>query len=304
MPGFFLRAACARALARHRFGLAIGEGQGQRSRRFSPRRPGGARFHPRRAPGQSRAPARRDRKCRPAPAPARPDAAAPRPAAPARPVRRAWPARRRARRHRHAVAQNAVAQLGAGAVEAHFDGSADCGAAHAAACRDAISSRWRGLANRLSARGSTRASCARWRRRSSIALRETAQKAALEIQRLGQQFGAHRHRQFGGGGGRGRAHVGGEIDQGGVGLMPHRRDQRNEAGGRGAHHRFVVEGHQVFDRAAAARHDDQVGPRQALAVKGVEAGDGGGDLRRPPSRPAPPPATAAPGGESAHSAGA
>src|SRR5690349_25041445 len=36
----------------------------------------------------------------------------------------------------------------------------------------------------------------------------------------------------------------------------------------------------VFYRAAAARHDDQVGSRPARAVEIVEAGDGRGDLGR------------------------
>ena len=220
----------------------------------------------------------------------------------ARPAR---PARQPLAATRDAVAQDAVAQLGAGAVETRCDGSADCGAAPCPACSPARSRRWRGAANNCSGRGSTRANWARWRRRSLHALGETAAACGARNPAIwASKLGAHRHRQFGGGGGRGRAHVGGEIDQGGVGLMPHRRDQRDDAGRRGAHHRFLIEGHQIFDRAAAPRHDDQIGPRQMLAVKRIEAGDGGGDFgrrllalhrHRPEQHPA---------RESAHSAGA
>jgi hypothetical protein len=59
--------------------------------------------------------------------------------------------------------------------------------------------------------------------------------------------------------GRRRAQVGGKVDQRGVGFMPHRRDQRDLAGGGGAHHDFLVEAPEVFEAAAAARDDHQVG---------------------------------------------
>ena len=106
------------------------------------------------------------------------------------------------------------------------------------------------------------------------ALAETGQHAALEIHGLRQKLGPHRHRQFGGSGRCGGAHVRNEINQRGVSLMPHRRDQRDHAGRRGAHHRLIVEGHQVFHRPTTARHDDQVGPGHER----IEAGDGGGDF--------------------------
>ena len=150
------------------------------------------------------------------------------------------------------------------------DESADCGAGPGPACRrpDPAAGAARRTAVRPAAAPAPAApdgacgpprpcrnSCSMRRSKSSIWASSSA---------------AHRHRQFGGGGGRGRAHVGGEIDQGGVGLMPHRRDQRNDAGGGGAHHRFVIEGHQVFHRAAAPRHDDQIGPRQMLPSKALK----------------------------------
>ena len=117
------------------------------------------------------------------------------------------------------------------------------------------------------------------------ALGETAEHPALEVEGLGKQLRPHRHRQFGGGGGRGGAHVGGEIYQGGVGFMPHRRNQRNGAGRRGAHYRFVIEGHQVFHRAAAARHNQKIGPGKLIvgrwaAAELIEAGDRRGNLAR------------------------
>ena len=48
-----------------------------------------------------------------------------------------------------------------------------------------------------------------------------------------------------------------------------------------AHDGLVVEGHQIFDRAAAARDDQQIGPRHCAArLQRVEAADRGGDLGR------------------------
>ena len=66
-----------------------------------------------------------------------------------------------------------------------------------------------------------------------------AQPRGLAIQPC-QQFQPHRHRQFGRRSGGGGAFVGGVIDQCGVCLMPHSRDQRNIRGGRGARHDFLV----------------------------------------------------------------
>ena len=110
---------------------------------------------------------------------------------------------------------------------------------------------------------------------------QAAQAPAFEVEQLGQQLGAHRHRQFGGGGGGGSAQVRGIVDQGGVGLVADRRNQRNDAGCGGAHHHFLVEGHQIFQRAAATRHDDQIGTRhRAAGGEAVEAGDRRRDLGR------------------------
>ena len=49
--------------------------------------------------------------------------------------------------------------------------------------------------------------------------------------------------------------------------------------GRRAHHDLLVERPQIFERAAAARDDDQIGPRQRAASRQrVEAADGVGDF--------------------------
>ena len=56
--------------------------------------------------------------------------------------------------------------------------------------------------------------------------------------------------------------IGSEIDQRRIGLMPHGGDQRDVAGRGRTHHDLLVEGPEVFQAAAAARHDQQIGPRQ------------------------------------------
>lgn len=61
------------------------------------------------------------------------------------------------------------------------------------------------------------------------------------------------------------AHVGHEVGDRHVGLVPHARDDRHWASGDGAGDGFLVERHQVFERAAAAaRDDDEVGRRDAV----------------------------------------
>ncbi len=75
------------------------------------------------------------------------------------------------------------------------------------------------------------------------------------------QLGAHRHGALGGGGRRRRAEVGDEIDQGPVGLVPDRGDQRDGARGGGAGHDLLVEAPEILETAAAARHDEEIGPR-------------------------------------------
>src|SRR5690606_7812178 len=77
----------------------------------------------------------------------------------------------------------------------------------------------------------------------------------------------------------GGAPVGDEIDQGGVGLVPHGGNDRDAGGGDCAGQAFVVEAPQILDRAAAAGDDQQVWPGQGAAGgHGVEAADGVGDL--------------------------
>ena len=105
------------------------------------------------------------------------------------------------------------------------------------------------------------------------------ERAARLAHQLGDQVGAHRHRHFGCGGRRRRAPVGGEVDQGHVGLMADRRNERDHALGRGAHHDLLVERPQVLQRAAAAGDDQEIGPADAAACgQRIEAADGGGDL--------------------------
>src|SRR4029079_13817850 len=56
---------------------------------------------------------------------------------------------------------------------------------------------------------------------------EAVSRAMGKLLELGEQLGADRHRELGGGGRRWRAKVGGMVDQGRIGLMSDRRDQRN-----------------------------------------------------------------------------
>ena len=86
---------------------------------------------------------------------------------------------------------------------------------------------------------------------------------------------AVRRHQLGGGGGRGRALVGGEIHQREVDLVPdagHDRDVRRD---HGAHNGLVIEAPQVFQAAAAARQQDHVD-----LSEGVQPLDGLDDLGR------------------------
>ena len=103
--------------------------------------------------------------------------------------------------------------------------------------------------------------------------------AVVELSEPMRELGADRHHEFRGGRGRGRPPVGGMVDQRRVGLVADRRDQGNAAGRRGAHHDLLVEGPQVLERAAAARHDQDVRARHRAGLgQGVEAGDRGRDL--------------------------
>ena len=143
----------------------------------------------------------------------------------------------------------------------------------------ARSSRWRFAANSASGVGSARAA----ERRSVAAALQAAQGRLACGGGRGRdrrhQLGPDRHRHLGGRGRRRRAHVGGEVDQRRVGLVADRRDERDRALGRGAHHHLLVERPQILDRAAAARDDQQVGPRhRAAGWQRVEAADRGRDL--------------------------
>ncbi len=61
------------------------------------------------------------------------------------------------------------------------------------------------------------------------------------------------------------------IDQGRVGLVPDRGDQRNAALRGGTDHGLVVEAPEILEAAAAARHDEHIRPRDAGGRQGVEA---------------------------------
>ena len=89
------------------------------------------------------------------------------------------------------------------------------------------------------------------------------------------------HGKLGGGGGGWCAAVRGEINQRGIGFVPNRGNQRNRAFGRGANNDFLIEGHQVFQAATAARHNQHIGARHGAAFRqGGKSPDGGGNLFR------------------------
>ena len=102
-----------------------------------------------------------------------------------------------------------------------------------------------------------------------IARRRSVQSAASEAIQSARGGGG----QFGGSGRRGGAHVGAEVGDGEVGLVADAGDDRHAAADDRARHHFFVEAPQVFDRAAAAAHQQHVdfgAPRGAV--------DGLGDL--------------------------
>ena len=154
-------------------------------------------------------------------------------------------------------------------------GSQGRGAAEAVA----PSSRCRGIASNSPAAGSARAAARNSLRRPSCAALPAEHPAPRQAADFDEQLAAHRHRHFGSRRRRRRALVGGEIDQRDVGLVADRRDQRDHAFGGGANHDLLVERPEVLQRAAAARHDQHVGPRNPAALgQRVEAADRGGDL--------------------------
>ncbi len=128
-----------------------------------------------------------------------------------------------------------------------------------------MSKRWRGAAKELVGARQDAGKLGEMAAAVFHAAGRHAQQAALEVEGLLAQLGADGHGEFGGGGGRGRAHIGGEVDQRGVGLMADGGDQRNLALERGTDDALFVEGHQVFDGAAPAGDDEKVGARQAMA---------------------------------------
>ena len=73
--------------------------------------------------------------------------------------------------------------------------------------------------------------------------------------------------------------VGHETDTTLIDYAADRRDQGEDAGGGGADHDLLVERPEVLQRAAAARDDQQIGPRDPAALRQrVEAADRGRDL--------------------------
>ena len=97
----------------------------------------------------------------------------------------------------------------------------------------------------------------------------------------GPEFGQNRRRHFRRRRGRGRAPGRDKVDQGGVGLVPDRRDQGNEACRRRPRQGLVIEGPKILDRSPAARHDQHIGTGNGAARrKAVEAFDRGADLSR------------------------
>ena len=84
-----------------------------------------------------------------------------------------------------------------------------------------------------------------------------------EARHLDVQIGAHRHGPLGGRGRRRRAGIGDEVDEGPVGLVADRGDERDGARGDGAGDDLLVEAPEVLEAAAAAGDDHQVGPRHA-----------------------------------------
>ena len=88
--------------------------------------------------------------------------------------------------------------------------------------------------------------------------------ALMEGQHLLRQLVLGADDQFGRGGRRRRAQVGDKIADREVGLVADGGDDGNLGGGDGARQAFIVEGEEIFERAAAARHDDDIHPAVRL----------------------------------------
>ena len=80
------------------------------------------------------------------------------------------------------------------------------------------------------------------------------------------EFLARADHDFRGGGRRGRANVGDKIGDGEIGLVAHAGDNGNLRVGNRPRDDFFVEGPQIFERAAAARHDHHVGKFRAIEI--------------------------------------
>ena len=84
--------------------------------------------------------------------------------------------------------------------------------------------------------------------------------------------------QLGRGGRRGRSQVGNKVADGEIGLVADGGDDRNLGRGNGARQTFIVEGEQVFERTAAASHDDDIDLSVPVEVAHTGAHLGGGNV--------------------------
>src|SRR5262249_39997917 len=89
----------------------------------------------------------------------------------------------------------------------------------------------------------------------------TGELAGAETAERTHELGTHRYGDLRGSGWRGRPPVGSKIDQRHVCLVTDCRDERDHACGRRADHDFLVERPEIFQGAAPARDNDQLGPR-------------------------------------------
>ena len=115
---------------------------------------------------------------------------------------------------------------------------------------------------------------------ASIGAAGRAAAAAPRRAQGGEPFLAVGHDDFGGGGRRRRAHVRGEIGDREIDLVADAADDRDRRGDDRARQRFVVEGPQILERAAAAGQDQHV----AFAPGGRPSA---GRRRSPRRRPRP-----------------
>ncbi len=126
--------------------------------------------------------------------------------------------------------------------------------------------------------------------RSDNSLRRMAlRQVALERAQCAQVLGAVRHAAFGRARGRRCALVGDEVGDRDVGLVADAADDRNAARVDRARDGFLVERHQVLERAAAAGEDQHVAVARAHRRVAAPARFRAARLRpaRPPGRPGP-----------------